>query len=69
MWDQLTVGRRVDSSNMLFRRIAGVSAILAVLVGGLSGVLFLAAGEFRLDWLLEPMRLPGVGSSRAQLLR
>jgi hypothetical protein len=54
---------------MLFRRIAGVSAILAVPVGGLSGVLLLAAGEFRLDWLLEPMRLPGVGSSRAQLLR
>lgn len=49
MWDQLTVGRRVDSSNMLFRRIAGVSAILAVLIGGLSGVLFLAAGGFRLD--------------------
>ena len=69
MWDQLTVGRRVDSSNMLFRRIAGVSAILAVLIGGLSGVLFLAAGEFRLDWLLDPMRLLGVGPSRAQLLR
>jgi len=69
LWDQLTVGRRVDSSNMLFRRIAGVSAILAVLIGGLSGVLFLAAGEFRLDWLLDPMRLLGVGPSRAQLLR
>jgi hypothetical protein len=40
LWDQLTVGRRVDSSNMLFRRIAGVSAILAVLVCGLSGVPF-----------------------------
>jgi hypothetical protein len=67
--DQLTVGRRVDSSNMLFRRIAGVSAILAVLIGGLSGVLFLAAGGFNLDGLLDPVRLLGVGSSRAQLLR
>ena len=67
--DQLIVGRRVDSSNLLFRRIAGVSAILAVLVGGLSGVLFLAAGGFNLDGLLDPVRLLGVGSSRAQLLR
>jgi hypothetical protein len=54
---------------MLFRRIAGVSALVAVLVGGLSGVLFLVAGEFRLDSLLDPVRLLGVGSSRAQLLR
>ena len=67
--DQLTVGRRVSSSKMLFRRIAGVSALVAVVVGGLSGVLFLAAGGFRLDSLLDPVRLLGVGSSRAQLLR
>jgi hypothetical protein len=59
----------VDSSDTLFRRIAGVSALVAVLVGGLSGVLFLAAGEFRLDSLLDPVRLLGVGSLGAQLLR
>ena len=59
----------MDSSNTLFRRIAGASALVAVLVGGLSGFLFLAAGEFRLDSLLDPVRLLGVGSSRAQLLR
>lgn len=59
----------MDSSNTLFRRIAGFSAILAVLIGGLSGVLFLAAGGFRLDWLLDPGQPLGVGSSRAQLLR
>lgn len=59
----------MDSSNRLFRRIAGISALLAVLVGGLSGVLFLAAGRFGPDALLDPMRLLESGSSRAQLLR
>jgi hypothetical protein len=59
----------VDSSNRLFRRIAGISALLAVLVGGLSGVLFLAAGRFGSDALLDPMRLLESGASRAQLLR
>jgi hypothetical protein len=59
----------VDSSKTLLRRIAGFSAILAVLIGGLSGVLFLVAGGFRLDWLLDPGQLLGVGSSRAQLPR
>jgi hypothetical protein len=59
----------VESSNVLFRRIAAVSALLAVVIGSLSGVLFLAAGRFRPDTLLDPMRLLGGGSSRAQLLR
>jgi hypothetical protein len=59
----------VDSCNTLFRRIAGISALLAVLVGGLSGVLFVAAGRFGPDVLLDPMRLLESGASRAQLLR
>jgi hypothetical protein len=42
---------------MLLRRIAGVSALLAVRIGSLSGVLFLAAGRFRPYALLDPVRL------------
>jgi hypothetical protein len=59
----------VESSRTIFRRIAGASALLAVLVGGLSGVLFLAAGRFGPDALVDPMRLLETGASRAQLLR
>jgi hypothetical protein len=59
----------MESSRTIFRRIAGISALLAVLVGGLSGVLFLAAGRFGPDALVDPMRLLESGASRAQLLR
>ncbi|MGQ0848211.1 MAG: DUF4386 family protein [Actinomycetota bacterium] len=56
-------------SDKMFRRVAGVSTLLAVVIGGVSGYLFLAAGAFRPGVLLEPAELLELGASAASLLR
>jgi hypothetical protein len=43
--------------------------IVAIGVGMTSNVLFLAAFQFRIDWLLEPTRILGAGDTSAELLR
>jgi hypothetical protein len=50
-------------------RLAAASTFLAVVIGAVSGFLFLAAADFHPDRLLEPVRMLGSGSSSAELLR
>lgn len=50
-------------------RTAAISTLVAVATGAVSGVLFLAAGDFRTETLLEPRQLLDAGPSTASLLR
>jgi hypothetical protein len=51
-------------------RAAGLGAlIVSIGVGMTSNLLFLAAFQFRIDWLLEPARILGAGATSAELLR
>jgi hypothetical protein len=52
-----------------FRRLAGGAALVATVIGAISGFLFLAAADFRLDGILEPHRLVQRGAQAAELLR
>lgn len=56
-------------SERTFRRTAGVSALVAVAIGGVSGILFLAAADFRWEPFLEPAELLESGPSTAEFLR
>jgi Domain of unknown function (DUF4386) len=57
------------SSEKTFRRAAGISTLLAGVIGGVSGILFLAAADFRPETFLEPARLLESGPSAPELLR
>jgi hypothetical protein len=43
--------------------------VVSIGVGMISNFLFLAAFQFRIDWLLEPTRMLGAGATSAELLR
>lgn len=54
---------------MTLRR-AGIAAVLAFLgLGGVSGVLFLAAFQLRLEWFADPSPMIAAGPASAELLR
>ena len=54
----------------LATRTAGIAALtISLVVGMTSSLLFLAAFQFRLDWLREPTRVLGGGATSAELLR
>jgi hypothetical protein len=54
----------------LTMRTAGIAALsVALIVGMLSNLLFLAAFQFRLDWFREPTRVLEGGAASAELLR
>jgi hypothetical protein len=54
----------------LTARTAGIGALMVSIgVGMASNVLFLAAFQFRFDWLREPTRILGAGATSAELLR
>jgi hypothetical protein len=54
----------------LTARTAGIAAIgVSLALGMTSNLLFLAAFQFRLDWFLEPTRVPEAGATSAELLR
>jgi hypothetical protein len=57
------------SSDRTLRRIAGISTLLAVVIGAVSGVLFLAAADLRWEPFLEPAQLLRSGPSAPSLLR
>lgn len=51
-------------------RLAGIGALLStLLLGAVSGVLFLAAFEFRLEWFADPSPMVAAGPQSAGLLR
>ena len=54
---------------MTARTTAVAALIVAICVGMISNVLFLAAFQFRIDWFLEPARMLGAGPESAGLLR
>jgi hypothetical protein len=56
-------------SRLTIRTVAVGALIVAIGVGITSNVLFLAAFQFRVDWLLEPTRILGAGGTSAELLR
>lgn len=52
------------------QRQAAISALLVFFgVGGLAGILFLAAFQFRLEWFTDPSAMVAAGSASAELLR
>src|ERR671915_2267780 len=54
---------------MALRR-AGIGALLVVLaLGSVSGILFLAAFQFRLEWFADPSAMVAAGATSAELLR
>src|SRR5918992_1997221 len=54
---------------MALRR-AGIGALLVVLaLGSVSGILFLAAFQFRLEWFADPSAMVAAGAGSAELLR
>jgi hypothetical protein len=54
---------------MTLRR-AGIGALLVVLaLGSVSGILFLAAFQFRLEWFADPSAMVAAGAGSAELLR
>ena len=51
-------------------RLAGIGALLVFFVlGAVSGVLFLAAFQLRLEWFADPSAMVSAGASSAELLR
>ena len=51
-------------------RELGIAALLVSLGAGMtSNLLFLAAFQFRIDWMLEPALVVGAGATSAELLR
>jgi hypothetical protein len=56
-------------SERTLRKTAGVSTLVAVAIGGVSGILFLAAADFSWEPFLEPAELLESGPSTAEFLR
>ena len=54
---------------MTLRSTAIAALVVAIGIGMISNVLFLAAFQFRIDWFLEPTRMLGAGPTSAELLR
>ena len=51
------------------RKTAIAALLVSIGVGMASNLLFLAAFQFRQDWVLEPTRILGAGAASAELLR
>ncbi len=54
---------------MTLRTTALAALIASIGLGMISNVLFMAAFQFRLEWLLDPARILGAGAISAELLR
>lgn len=54
---------------MTLRRAGMVGLLVTLVLGGVSGVLFLAAFQLRLDWFADPAPMVAAGPGSAELLR
>jgi hypothetical protein len=59
----------MTSEQAVFRRIAGLSTIVAAAVGGVSAYLFLALAEFRFERVISPGTMIKAAPSNGDLLR